>query len=233
MRYAVFFTPPADDPLTETAAIWLGRDAFTGAALNPPSAAGLDLASLTAEPRRYGFHGTLKAPFHLTTGRSEADLVTAFDAFVRDYPAFTIPKMVVGALGPFFALVPATDAGDGISALARACVEAFEPLRAPLSEADIARRNPERLNERQRTYLAEWGYPYVFDEFRFHMTLTGAVPEAERPAMRQMLDATFAPFAGQPMRVGHLALFAEPERGAPFTVLRLATLGDTDNGRIA
>jgi putative phosphonate metabolism protein len=233
LRYAVFFTPPADDPLTETAATWLGRDAFGRGSIDPPQVPGLDLAALTAEPRRYGFHGTLKAPFHLMAGRSEADLITAFDAFVRDYPAFTIPQMVVGAIGPFFALVPADGAEDGISGLADACVKAFEPLRAPLSEADIARRLPERLDESQRAYLAEWGYPYVFDAFRFHMTLTGAVPEEDRPAMRQLLDATFAPFAGKPMRIGHLALFAEPERGAPFTVLRLAKLGDTDNGRIA
>ncbi|MCQ2005509.1 DUF1045 domain-containing protein [Rhizobium sp. NRK18] len=233
MRYAVFFTPPADDPLTKAAAAWLGRDAFTGAPLDQPRAPNLDLAALTAEPRRYGFHGTLKAPFHLKAGSSEADLVSAFDAFARDYPAFTIPKMVVGALGPFFALVPADGAEDGISGLADACVKAFEPLRAPLSEADIARRRPERLNELQRTYLADWGYPYVFDAFRFHMTLTGAVPEAERPAVRQMLDATFAPFAGQPMQVGHLALFAEPQRGAPFKVLRLAELHTADNGRTA
>jgi putative phosphonate metabolism protein len=233
LRYAVFFTPPADDPLTRTAAAWLGRDAFTGATVDQPLPPDLDLASLTAEPRRYGFHGTLKAPFHLKAGSSEGDLVAAFDAFARDYPGFTIPQMVVGAIGPFFALVPADGAEDGISGLADACVKAFEPLRAPLSEADIARRHPERLNERQRAYLAEWGYPYIFDAFRFHMTLTGAVPEEDRPVLRQLLDATFAPFTGKSMQVGHLALFAEPERGAPFKVLRLAELGAADNGRTA
>ena len=33
MRYAIYFTPPADDPLTRRASHWLGRDAMTGETL--------------------------------------------------------------------------------------------------------------------------------------------------------------------------------------------------------
>ncbi|MGQ3281168.1 MAG: DUF1045 domain-containing protein, partial [Shinella sp.] len=72
MRYALYFTPSASDPLTLSAQRWLGRNAFTGATLAQLSVQGFDaatLAGLTADPRRYGFHATLKAPFSLAEGR--------------------------------------------------------------------------------------------------------------------------------------------------------------------
>lgn len=178
MRYALYFTPPADDPLTGAAARWLGRDAFTGKALAPDGQRPDGWESLVAEPARYGFHATLKAPFHLAGGQTETDLLSALDVFAAETPAFTMPRLKIGLLGSFFALVPDGDA-DALDRFAADVVRAFEPFRAPLSAADIARRKPETLPEPERTYLHDWGYPYVFDAFRFHMTLTGPVP-AER-----------------------------------------------------
>ena len=116
MRYALYFTPPASDPLTLSAQRWLGRNAFTGAALEQPTVTGFDaaaLAGLTADPRRYGFHATLKAPFTLSEGRSEAELIAEIGRFVAETDAFDIPEVVVGRLGSFFALVP----GDHCDAL--------------------------------------------------------------------------------------------------------------------
>lgn len=213
MRYAIYFSTNADHPLTRAAAAWLGRDAFDAYI---PAAVGRE--ELVDEPARYGFHGTLKAPFHLHNGIDEASLFDAFDEFCAETPSFEIPEIVIGQLGPFFALIPGKNAHAGINALAEACVRTFEPFRAPLSEADVARRKPEALPERQRQYLLEWGYPYVFEEFRFHMTLTGAVPEADRSDVRSRLEMHFGSFAGKPLAVSHLALFVEPERGAPFNV---------------
>ena len=219
MRYAIYFAPDAHHPLTRAAAAWLGRDAFGG---HVPSAVGRE--DLVAEPARYGFHGTLKAPFHLHHGIDQASLFDAFDEFCNETQAFEIPEIVIGQLGPFFALVPGKDAHAGINALAEACVRTFEPFRAPLSPADVARRKPETLPEQQRQYLLEWGYPYVFEEFRFHMTLTGAVPEADRSDVQSRLDMHFGGFSGKPLAVSHLALFVEPERGAPFNVHRIRPL---------
>lgn len=220
MRYAVYFTPEEQDPLTGKAAAWLGRDAF-GARVPEP----VGREELVAEPARYGFHGTLKAPFHLKSGADEAALIAAFDRFCEETVSFHIPRIEIGQLGPFFALVPARDAHEGINRLAAACVEAFEGFRAPLSEADFQRRKPDQLPERQRDYLRNWGYPYVFEEFRFHMTLTGAVPEMDRSDVRSRLDMHFGEFAGRALPVSHLALFVEPERGSPFSVLRIRPLG--------
>lgn len=220
MRYALYFAPAADDPLNRTAAEWLGRDAFTGTEFPKAADGGLasdELNALTSDPQRYGFHATLKAPFHLAGGRSEADLLDAMKAFTAKTSAFDIPSVMVGQLGHFFALVPES-LYPPLQAFAASVVETFEPFRAPLSEADIARRKPDSLPPRQRENLVNWGYPYVFDDFRFHMTLTGPVPEAQAPAMAAILNQRFADFIRRPLRIDALVLFVEPERGAPFFV---------------
>ncbi|MCZ4093780.1 DUF1045 domain-containing protein [Sinorhizobium psoraleae] len=235
MRYAIYFAPPADDRLTQTAARWLGRDAFIDGALSWPEVPGLghdDQIALTADPRRYGFHGTLKAPFELAQGKSETDLLAAFDEFAAEIDPFEVPRIVLHEIGPFFALVSAEDCAP-LRNLAEQAVRRFEPFRAPLSDTDIARRNPERLTQRQREYLTTWGYPYVFEEFQFHLTLTGPVPVETRSVMRETLTAAFDAFIGKPLDVSTVALFVEPHRGAPFTVHSLLPLGGASQRKIA
>ncbi|WP_457580469.1 DUF1045 domain-containing protein [Ensifer canadensis] len=235
MRYAIYFAPPADDRLSQTAARWLGRDAFTGETNELPALPDLDADTrhaLTADPRRYGFHGTLKAPFALADGRSEAELVAAFEDFAADLEPFDIPELTLHQLGPFFALVSATHCKP-LQDFAAQAVRSFEPFRAPQSEADMARRNPDKLPERQRQYLKEWGYPYVFEEFQFHLTLTGPVPAETTTAMRTVLESTFAEHIGKPLHVASIALFIQPHRGAPFLVHSLLPLGGAAQRKIA
>jgi putative phosphonate metabolism protein len=220
LRYALYFTPPAYDPLTRSAALWLGRDPFSGEPIAVQETGPFPaeaFAALTEDPRRYGFHATIKAPFELAPDRTEAELIAGFEAFCAARPAFEIPSVVVGQLGPFFALIPAQP-HPPLQDFAAAAVEAFEPFRATLSDADIVRRKPERLSEAQRAHLLRWGYPYVMDEFRFHMTLTGPVEPGRGDAMRELASARFAAFTDKPLAISGLALFVERERGAPFTV---------------
>ncbi|MGF9565248.1 DUF1045 domain-containing protein [Neorhizobium sp. JUb45] len=226
MRYAIYFTPAKDDPLTQAASVWLGRDAYEGRDLTPPTDTGLsedEWRTITADPRRYAFHATLKAPFTLADGKDEAGLIDAVDRFAAQADAFDIHELVVAGLGPFFALVPG--APDPIlQAFAGSIVEQFEPFRAPLSEADIARRKPEKLSEPQRNYLHQYGYPYVMEEFRFHMTLTGPVVEERSAAIAALLTQRFAAFTGKPRSIDALTVFVEPQRGEPFSVLHRAPL---------
>ncbi|MEB2845005.1 DUF1045 domain-containing protein [Rhizobiales bacterium RZME27] len=232
MRYAIYFTPAKDDPLTQAASIWLGRDAYEGRDLAVPIDTGLaedEWRTMTADPRRYAFHATLKAPFTLAEGKDEASLIATVDAFAEKTDAFDIRELIVAGLGPFFALVPGAP-DPTLQNFAGSIVEHFEPFRAPLSDADIVRRKPEKLSEPQRNYLHRYGYPYVMEEFRFHMTLTGPVPEERREAMHALLTERFATFAGKPRRVDALTVFVEPQRGAPFSVLHRAPLKD-DLGR--
>ncbi len=227
MRYALYFSPPLDDPLTATASEWLGRDAFSGRLLDRPASLSLpaeEWEGLVAEPRRYGFHATLKAPFALREGRTDAELVDAMERFASETEPFTIPRIVVGQLGPFFALVP-RDPDPLLQAYAASVVEAFEPFRAPLSETDLARRKPERLTAAERDYLARWGYPYVMEEFRFHMTLTGPVDVSRAPQVLAELRQRFAPFDDRPLTIGGLALFIERSRGEPFIIHRWLPTG--------
>ena len=227
-RYAIFFAPLADDPLNTAAAKWLGRDVFSGKLIDRPSLVeGIDQANfdeLTSSARRYGFHGTLKAPFELAEGKTVEDLEMALQAYCKGLSPFTLPTFVVGQLGAFFALRPSTISVK-LKALASGIVRDFDVFRAPLEEKDIARRNPDKLTESQRENLYTWGYPYIFEDFRFHMTLTNPVPEALAGAFSEALERHFSPHIGKPRDVLSLALYEESERGAAFVVRRQFPIG--------
>jgi putative phosphonate metabolism protein len=219
VRVAVFFTPPAKHRLTLSAARWLMRDAFTGASFAAEAAGTFDadaLQALTAEPRRYGFHATMKAPFRLVEGAGLADAEALLADFCRNATPCSLPALRIATLGPFFALIPdaaAKEVGD----LAARVVKAFEPLRAPLDPAELARRRGGGLTPAQAAKLASWGYPYVFDEFRFHMTLTGPVPLAQQAAMAALLHRRFDALPRR-LVIDALTLFVEDEPGADFRV---------------
>lgn len=220
MRYAIYYTPPQDDPLTRIAAAWLGRDAFTSETFAPQADGSLPAAEIayqTAAARRYGFHATLKAPFQLAEGQDERELTAALSAFCGQMQPFTGPRLAIRRLDGFLALVPAEPLAR-LDELARDVVVAFERFRAPLTEAELARRNPDALSPLQLKNLHQWGYPYVFEEFRFHMTLTGRVSDADAPRIMRAIEERLGPVLEEPLEVGTLALFVEPEPGAPFAV---------------
>lgn len=227
MRYAIYFTPPASHPLTETAARWLGRDAFSGAdydAVPAGTLAASEVSEVTAAPRRYGFHATLKAPFRLKDEDLAPDLMSEAMHFASKAGAFTLPPLKITRIGSFFALTQ-SEPSEALSALADDVVVQFDPFRAALGDAERAKRKPERLSERQQGYLERWGYPYVFEEFRFHMTLTGPVEDAEAPRIAEALDTIFSPLLSEPVEFANIALFVEEEPGAPFLVDSLHPLG--------
>lgn len=220
MRYAIYFTPPRDHPLTRAAAHWLGRDAFSGLSLPHAERTGLalgELAYFTAVPRRYGFHATLKAPFHLAPGFREDALIEAAEAFSRQAQPVVVDKVAVERLGGFFAIVP-QGPNPALNEFAGQVVAMFDRLRAPLTEKEFQRRDPDRLSTSQLRNLQNWGYPYVFDDFRFHMTLTGHVEPQDRPRLQVALDRHFRDVLAEPLDIDHLAVFVEREAGAPFEV---------------
>jgi len=220
LRYALYFSPPKDHPLTGAASLWLGRDAFSDETYPAPEHERLGAAEqfeLTADPRRYGFHATIKAPFSLAASVTERDLMAVVEEFAARTEAFEIPKLVLGQLGRFFALVPGS-VHQPLQDFAAKVVRSFEPFRAALTEADMARRNPEKLSDSQRANLQRWGYPYVMEDFGFHMTLTGQVPEPRASVMKTILTERFADFTGRPLTISGLAVFTEETRGAPFKV---------------
>jgi putative phosphonate metabolism protein len=234
MRYAVYFTPSPDNPLTRAAQSWLGRNAFTGETVERAKPVGFtpnELHHLTHAPRRYGFHATLLAPFRLREGLTAADLSAAADSLAEQTAPFTVSGLAITRVGSFFALTP-TNAND-FSALASAAVDHFDGLRAPLNDAEIERRRPELLSERQRLYLHRYGYPYVKEEFRFHMTLTGSVDAQAAARIEAVLHDYFGPLVDRTIEVSAVALFAEHELGADFTVHSIHRFGTAGSRKVA
>ncbi|MEM8853357.1 MAG: DUF1045 domain-containing protein [Pseudomonadota bacterium] len=217
MRYAIYLTPP-EGPLLDCAEAWLGRSAVSGKAMQSRA----PVAAKAHVPARYGFHATLRAPFHLAAGVDEARLFDAFDAFAQSRGPIHV-ALTLGRLETFLALV--THESAVVNPVADAAVRAFEPLRAPLSEAERARRNPERLDERGRALLEAWGYPYVMDRFTFHMTLTGPMDSAHMGTVEDAAETLFAPLLKAPQPLV-LAVFREDARGEPFRVVRTAGVMD-------
>ncbi|MDQ6434604.1 DUF1045 domain-containing protein [Mesorhizobium sp. LHD-90] len=226
MRYALYFTPEPNDALTRAAQAWLGRNAFTGAAISMTAPAGIspgEFGSISEEPRRYGFHATLVAPFRPQDGLSPEAMTDAADTFAQRCTPFVIPGLAITRIGDFFALTP-PESGD-VAALASEAVDHFNSLRSPLSTSEIERRRPERLSERQRAYLDRYGYPYVKEEFRFHMTLTGPLEPEVAARIEPALQNHFAPLLARPVPVTAVALFVEPAPGADFIVRSIHSFG--------
>jgi putative phosphonate metabolism protein len=220
MRAAIYFTPPAAHPLTEAAALWLGRDAFTGEARSFSARDGeneRDIREITAEPRRYGFHATIKAPFRLAANHSLAELDAALADFCRSAKAPAAPTLCLRPIGSFFALTAPPDAA-GVAASAAAVVTSFDSFRAPLAPDELARRRTGKLSPAQDRYLEQWGYPYVLDEYRFHLTLTGPIASSRQPSVHAILEKRFGEFVGKPIAIDALAVFVQPRPGADFTV---------------
>jgi len=235
MRYAIYFTPGQNDPLTRLAASWLGRDPFTGAQPPAPAVTSLSPAEIayhTASARRYGFHATLKAPFHLAEGETEAELDSAVASFAAAADPILLSKLTPARIDGFLALVPGSPAPD-LDRFAGEVVTVFDRFRAPLSEAEVKRRNPEALSPEEFRNLLQWGYPYVFESFRFHMTLTGRVGDHDLDRVRAAIDEVFATTLARPATVDGLALFVEPEPGAPFLVKSWYRLGRRQDRKTA
>ena len=219
-RYALYAAPPTGSALAAFGASWLGYDAETGQAMTPPDLPGLSSErwdALTRRARHYGFHGTFKAPFELADGASADQLTTALTAFAAARRAFDLP-LTLARIGGFLALVPASEV-VAANDLANACVEAFDGFRRPETAEQVAKRRA-GLTARQSDHLDRWGYPYVFEDYRYHMTLTDPLPGEESDRLLGALTDLLAPLLAQPMRLDAICLFAQPERSAPFRLLR-------------
>lgn len=227
-RFAVYLAPDPDSPLWRFGSQTLGYDANTGSELRAPEFAGFDRATwhtATRDPRTYGFHGTLKAPFRLKPGLTPAILIAALEALARAHHPFELPQLQVEALGPFIALVPSGPVPALMEIAERAVID-LDPLRAPLTPEEIARRRPDRLSARQKAMLDAYGYPHVLDQFRFHMTLTGPLQEPARGrALAALREAYGASGANVPHTFTSLALYHQGRPDHFFKIVHRAALG--------
>jgi putative phosphonate metabolism protein len=228
MRYALYYSPSADHPLVAAAEHWLGRSLF-GREVPGDTIGGLTQqtrAPWIASPSRYGFHATLKAPFRLAEGRDEAALIAALDAFAATTGPAPAARLGLENLRGFLALTFAAPTPE-LDALAADIVRDFDGFRAALSDAERARRQPEQLEEALRRNLDTWGYPYVMEAFRFHMTLTERLNPADAARAEPVLREHFSDLLETPVAVDRIVLCREPAPGAPFTCIHAEPLFGT------
>jgi hypothetical protein len=218
MRFAVYYAPEPAHPLWKAGCRWLGRDPAQPAFLGSPHEA-------ADEPRRYGFHATLKPPMALRAGATSDRFVDAVRALAARTPRFEMPALEVGTLGRFVALRPvgAVEAAHPLRCLADACVRELDDWRDAAGQ-DMQRRLADRsLSPTQKDLLTRWGYPHVFEHWRFHMTLSDTLPDdaggaARRERICEDARRHFGAALQQPLACESVCIFTEPAEGQPFVL---------------
>lgn len=223
-RYAAYWSPEPTHPLWTAGCAWLGRDPRDGGPGAGPA------RRHVAAPWRYGFHATLKAPVRLVRGATEADWLAAVRAVAARHAPFAMPALRIATLDDFLALRPVREpaASDPLRRLADDCVSILDALRAPSDDAERARRLVPRLDARGRANVERWGYPRVFDDWVAHLTLTdglGDLDPAIAERLRREAGAHFEAALACPVGVDAIAVFVEPEPGAPFELRARVALG--------
>ena len=220
-RYALYWAPQEGSDLARLGGAWLGLGEGSNDPGPPPAIPGFDASRihlLTAEPRRYGLHATLKPPFALADGTDLAALRQALAAFAAARACMTLPALEVTLLDRFIALTPSAPA-PALDTLAADCVTRFDRFRAAPRPAELTRRRSAGLSPTEEAHLLRWGYPYVLDRFRFHVTLTGPLDLAEAQRLMPPLIRLFEPVTRAPFALADIALFHEPAPGAAFRLV--------------
>ncbi|MBU1358032.1 MAG: DUF1045 domain-containing protein [Gammaproteobacteria bacterium] len=220
-RYALYFAPRVDTEWWEAGSRWIGRCAARQVDMPQPPVPGVSAEEQrrwTAAPRRYGWHATLRAPFKLAAQADMASVRAALRLICKA-ASFDMPTLEVARIDDFLALVPHGDSG-AIDAMAARCVIEMDSQAAPLDANDLARRRAAGLTPHEDALLERWGYPYVFDCFRFHMSLTGSLKDASPTTVAALHEAASDWFSGlPPLRFDSVSLFGEPAPGADFVLI--------------
>ena len=220
-RYALYFVPQQGSALHTLGSALLGYDSCSGKMVSDPNLLlpeGLCLETITSEPKPYGIHATVLAPFFLNN-TSEQQLMKAAELFCRNAQAIILPRIALVKHRGFMALRPAQEAAaeknsyHALQNLAADAVRHFFPLRHPADPAEIARRLQSGLTARQQAYLEQWGYPYIFEEYDFHITLTNTLQESSAHALHTLFAGYFSPVTAQPLAIDRLCVCRQAVSG--------------------
>lgn len=218
-RYAIYFTPDRSSELARFANAWINDE--PGASVfgdEVPWSGLIDpdyRRSITSAPRTYGFHATLKPPFFIARGKELAELETAVSEFAAARPHILLPKLQLDILGDFLAL-ELPDPIEELDSLAADAVRDLDAFRRPASDEELALRRGAGLTERQEELLVAWGYPYVMEEFRFHMTLSTRLDETGQSRLLSILKPIVTPMIEKPITIEAISLVEQLEPGARF-----------------
>ncbi len=221
IRFALYYAPRPQTALAEAASTWLGRDHENRACSRKESKTLEEkrFAKLTRTPLHYGFHGTLKPPFRLHDATSKKLLCEEIDRFCNQRSPFLLAGLEVGWLGSFLCLRP-VKSSDQMNTLARDTVRRFDSFREVMSLVELEKRRTLGLTPQQDALLVQWGYPYVMDEFRFHLTLSSKIKDAkEGKLLEEEARRHFSPGLLLDIPIDGISLFVETD-GQPMTLLR-------------
>lgn len=226
-RYAVYFCPAPDTDWGRVGAQWLGRCAVTGKRSPQLQISGIDeklFHSLISEPKRYGWHATIKAPFKLAPEYEVGDLLLKLHQLAKSFKPFDLPKLELSMEGGFLSLRPQI-VSDQVNAFAAICVRNLQSFALPLTEEELTRRRKAKLTQEQDKLLVQWGYPWVLDAFNFHFSLTDSVHSIDTKTLKKINQAAKKHFENLSIcRFDRVALVIEPEAGKDFEVIKIIEL---------
>ena len=101
--------------------------------------------------------------------------------------------------------------------LASNLVENLDHFRAPLHQKEIDKRRMSTLTSSEDENLLNWGYPYVFNDFRFHITLTEKIQYgSDRESMVRAASSHFSEDLDRATKVNSISLFVQESSEADF-----------------
>lgn len=219
-RFALYFTFATKNPLYQKATQWLGHCVYNQDIDSSQSLISVsDKFRMVRKAAHYGFHATLKPPFRLRSGTTQADLEAHLQSFTSEMKAITCPPLKIHSIANFIALIPSDSCAE-LNHLAKQCVIEFEQFRAPLNEIEMQKRLSSPLTVRQQQLLDEYGYPYVLDEFRFHMTLSDRMQDGLIDDALQQLSFEFSPLLNSQLNVDCVCLCHQSNPDDPFTLIK-------------
>ncbi len=216
-RYAIYFSPRVDEPLAEFGRRWFGFDTETRAPV-PQERRWPVPTGLLRTPARYGFHATLKAPFRLRRGRDERELFEAVQGLAGEWAPQRLGLLTPRELGSFLTLQQSLP-NPKVDELAFACVRDLDPFRQPLTEEEQDRIFGKGITRQQKANVFTWGYPYVGDDYVFHMTLTSILAPHEIAPWKTKVLEWGMEYLSEPVMLRDLCVFAQASAEEPFQLI--------------
>ncbi len=217
-RYAVFYLPPSDSPLADFGAQWFGYDIRTGKFREPIQTTTFDLKELTKISHRYGLHATLKAPFRLKKKYDLSNLFKRVEKQASKSEPFTYPSMKITQLAGFPALMPKHNRAKMVH-LEERLVHKLNKFGKKPDQSTSDRRRKVKLNALEQEYFRLYGYPYVLDHFRFHLTLCDKAERSTRSVISSFLEENYSEVLTSSLEVREIAVVGERKSDGYFEEL--------------
>ncbi|WP_162937919.1 DUF1045 domain-containing protein [Kiloniella sp. EL199] len=217
-RYAIYYAPRFDSKLGQFGNAWFGFNPVSHEDIPRPNVEGMnaqEIENITQGSGRYSFHGTLRSPFKLRKNRNLDSLDKSLKSFVTKVRPIICGPLSIRSIGRFLALVP-DDPESQVPDLAEQCMRALDNFRLAPDKQELDRRRQTGLTTIQEQLLLRWGYPFVMEEFRFHLTLSDKLEGMDLIKYQAILEKHCEGLCNEPFVIDEIALFGDPGQGGKF-----------------